>query len=205
MNLIVNLSPTLFMLAWEKIYQRGLSFNNNYTQEQYHNFFSILHNVGCLLLILIYKHTANLYIILVLIVWSQSYYLFDLDKYTNRNDKAIMITHHIASIVIEFYLLSDNAEAIINGLFVAELSNYPFYYVYHITHSKNHIQISNILYWSEVLSFFILRGLCGIYYLFLFPVTNIMLWILVFGFWSVSLYWAYNIYKKIIMVSNAVY
>ena len=111
-------------------------------------------------------------LIIGLVLWSQSYYIFDLFNYNKRADKWLMIAHHIGSIACECYIMrlcdnpyDINGRAVLLSLFWCEISNYPIYFVYHITHSINGKQNINPVYCLyQSLSFFILRGKSNLVY-----------------------------------------
>jgi hypothetical protein len=180
----------------------------NYTKEQVQNFLSVTHNVVCLLMILCYVGTLWSEIIPLMCIWSQSYYLFDSFNYHGKKDKTIMICHHVGSVLSELFLFilcyhpyDVNGRAVLWGFFYCELSNYPMYYIEHYKHripgELNYVDPS--LYFIEGLSFLILRGIVGFYYLFLNPVTIKLLWGMICGFWFMSLYWGGLMVRKFLI------
>lgn len=157
-----------------------------YSPDQIHNFFSVIHNLVSLCLISMYylldfmfvpfNYTSfnyiNLnyipfsnFIIYLLLVWSNGYYIFDCFNYLgklntplpkNYSEQITMIMHHIGTIYTESYLFDLvgpftlplentemtrknilNARVVLFAFFWSEISNYPMYYIYHLKHTLN--------------------------------------------------------------------
>jgi len=198
----------IYSLLWYELYKFFQSIlKDTFSSAQIHNFASIYHNVVSVAYIFFYLWNPWNEYINALMIWSISYYLFDLRNYENRKDKYLMIAHHIGSIIVELYLHNlyldpddVNGRAVLMGLLSAELSNYPLYVIHHMKHplnnsSKNE-KIHKGWYRLNALSFLIFRGPVGFYYLFIAPVPLTSLWCLIWIFWVMSFYWVYLMLKK---------
>ena len=188
---------------WRQIYGRCIrnkKISINYTNVQIENGLSVLHNIVCLNMILLYANTNWSDIIPIMCTWSQSYFIYDLfNQMKKKKPSALMIIHHLASFIAESYLYliyenkhDINGKAVLWGFFYSELSNFPHYF---IDHYKNRVPgelnyVDPVWYMLNSMSFFYFRGTVGWYFLFMNPVTIHTLWWLIFGFWILSLYWA---------------
>jgi hypothetical protein len=210
MNLLFYCIPLLLQTyCWICAYQNIISNNvTRFSNKQIHNLFSVLHNVGSVFFITCYFYTFWIEYIRVLLVWSQSYYLFDCFNYQGRSDQTLMIFHHIGGILAEFFLFSlfnhpqnQDAHSVLLGFLCAEISNYPLYYIYHLKHTKKtrdmNVHISPSLYVFEVVWFILLRSVCVGYLVFIRGINSIYLFYVAVCFYAVSVKWTVQIFKKI--------
>ena len=212
--IIYTLNLTTQTLLWVQFYKTLLCKNSvslRFTTEQIQNFMSITHNLVCLLFILMYHKTEWSEIIPFMCIWSQSYYIFDSFNYSGHKDQTTMILHHIGGALSELYLmtlcydpLNHGGKAVLWGFFYCEISNYPMYYIFHYTHRvSGELNYVDPLWHLVVgLSFWILRGSVGVYYLFIVPVTTNTLWLIIFTFWVLSLYWGVCMVRKYFYKKN---
>lgn len=210
-----------FVCVWfqlQKILQNLSICRDNFSSAQIHNFLSLYHNVVSVIYILLYLWNPWKDYIETLMIWSISYYIFDMTNYENRKDRMLMICHHIGSIVVELYLHilyldpdDANGRAVLMGLLFAEISNYPLYIIHHLKSAPrksedettlSYDKISQWWYIANALSFGLLRGPVGFYYLFVAPVPMISLRCFIFIFWMMSFYWVYLMLKKIICLNR---
>lgn len=126
---------------------------------------NILATLNAINIIICYLLNVNkMYIIYI----SISYYFYDIvDLLKNMRKIHIQgfLLHHILTILYISYIISPYGEIIFNGLFLFELSNLPIYLVYHNKLNKYNNYMKLLLTY-EIISYFILRIICGGYLIF---------------------------------------
>ena len=187
-----------------------------YSHKQLDNFISVIHNAFSIVLTLYYymwseksRYVSDYAVIHCMVLWSQSYYVYDILKYwTNPSKHLVMIAHHIVSTIGVMSMSNPNravADVVIYGMAVAELSNYPMYWVYHLKHNMTQRFIDPKWYIYETISFVLFRGIFGIYNLVLYPVQNSHVWFIVFGICSMSILWAKGTYDQYVHTQSSDY
>lgn len=188
-------------------------YKNCYTVKTAETLLSTTHATLVILMCLkYYRYTSNeLYYATFIYVVSTSYYIVDTIinlVYIGGKMGLPFFAHHVISMIILSFLgINANANnAIISGLFLAELSNIPMYITYFLLqHEKTHpskmlsylIYIFTII---ETIAFTVLRLIIGSYKLIMFYLHgDIPLTIFITGLFIevVSLIWSHKLWKQV--------
>jgi hypothetical protein len=200
----------VYVGIWGWSYQKSLEAVHTFTKKQVHNMYSILHSLGCVGLVSIFMGWwTDFLAIWMVMIWSQSYYLFDM---LNYKVGSIYIVHHLASVVFLMFLTmfegdmhNPDAWASIWGLYWAEVSNWPMYYVYHQEHSMFKPGYNKAMWVRlEQVAYLGIRNLCGVWYLWVDPVQDYRLWWTMLGFWTLSVHWGLS-FSKLVQEPKRIY
>lgn len=186
---------------WLQIFYNTFNLpNSTFHLKQRLNFVSLVHNVGCILMGVLYYFTQSDQLILSMGAWSGTYFLADALNYASWS---LMQIHHYASVFLMYFIYrfyydrnNINNEAVFWGLFWCEVSNVPIYYVYHYQCVRQRLPPS--FYIWELSHFTFIRVLCAMYYLIINPVKSTGMFTVVLVVLILSLYWAKNMSKSIV-------
>ena len=188
--------------CWLQIFYGAFNVpNSTYHLKQRLNFVSMMHNIGCIVLGISYYFTQSDQLILAIGTWSGTYFLADAMNYASFS---LMQIHHYISVILMYFIYrfyfdrtNVNNQAVFWGLFWCEVSNIPIYYVYHYQCVRK--RLTKHYYIWELVHFGIIRTVCTLYYTMINPVTSTPVYNVILGVWIMSMYWANNMSKNIVL------
>lgn len=128
----------------------------SFSRKLLHNWVSTVHATGVIILCM-----AN--VPAYIIVWSVSYYSWDLQNYNIWHERTF-IGHHFLTVLLISQLLTHPEGYLIQlGFLICEVSNLPMYYI--LNRKLQHIDISIWWIYLELCGFLILRPIGAVYIL----------------------------------------
>ena len=166
------------------------------------NYLSFYHSIVSTILSYSYLKNENLYTHKTFVLFSTSYFIWDLIfLMINRDVKNLYMYHHAVSIYLLFLSIQSHSYEYISIFYIGELSNFFNYIMYYLIkkqYSKVIINITNIiqLLWFSYWRVYILL-LMGINYFNILFEDSFFILILLWSVYVMGVFWTFGQYKKV--------
>lgn len=157
------------------------------------NIISAIHSVGCSITSILAYYTGSQMITSGVIYYSISYFIWDSYYIIIYRDKYPFIIHHVIAIyVLRLILTGYHSQLLLFLVALGEISNFPYYLVYHKLKTLNKND-SSLKLWRhiQICWFILIRFIVFGYYasVFIYTIDNYLLLSLSYIMFFLGIYW----------------